>query len=147
MGDTQISQPNWRYTSALTLLNQAEASTWARLTGFLTMSGFLFAAWGVTVSAKECSPWIRAALALTGLALSLVYAGVMQRSREFVRCYVKYAKGLENNDGPLTHGEQEEVAFSVEQRFGSALVAPLIPRLIGFAFLVLVGFALEPLIC
>lgn len=141
--------PDWRYTAALNLLNQAEGSTWQRLTGFLTMSGFLFTAWGVTVSASNPAahaPWNRIPLAAIGVVLSVIYTGMMHRSRAFVGAYVNYAKDLEAGDGPLTHGDKTaQSPFSFDKRYGSAAIAPLVPALVGLAFTVLLGFALRQL--
>ena len=149
------TDPGWRYTAALQLLNQAEGSTWSRLTGFLTVSGFIFTAWGLSLSAQPKFETPRISLAVAGLALALFYLFVMLRSRTFVSIYVEYARQLEQGLGPLSHGAQQtalarEATGSERERyisklFGSAQAAPLVPMIIAAAFGVLLVLSLREL--
>lgn len=135
-----MSDSNLNYTTAISLLNQAEATTWARMTSFLTLCGFLFSTWGLSVSKHE--PWAAVAVSVPGAALSAVFWRLMKRSRAFVAFYEQYARGLELNDGPLSQGKLC-VDLPSQQTWRSRYVAPLIPAMCGVAF---VGFALVALV-
>jgi hypothetical protein len=121
-----------RYSTAIQLLNQAEATTWARLTSFLTLVGILAGAWGLTVTSR--APIASAALALTGFVISLLFYPLMKRSREFVSFYEVYARALENGAGPLTEGFKLKAALPSQMQWGSRFIAPAVPKVCAWSF-------------
>jgi hypothetical protein len=122
-----MADPDLNYTMAISLLNQAESTTWSRLTGFLTLSGFMFTALGLEPARNHSR--IAGLISLAGVVLGVVYTLAMLQSRHRVTTYVEYAKHLEGDDGPLKHGAGKNV-FGV----GSSVMAPLVPILVTIAF-------------
>jgi hypothetical protein len=81
------------YPAALTMLNQSEATTWARLGNFITVSGFMTGAFSLAEGG------LRVFIATGGMVLSAFYLYVMIRSRAYVDRFVTAGLKLEKEIG------------------------------------------------
>jgi hypothetical protein len=125
-----ISRPE-RYRAAVQLIGIAEASTWARMTSFLTVTGLLIAAWNLPEQVTHG----RLTISVLGCVLSGAFLVLMIRSRAYVTTYVASAKRLEDGSGPLHDGSGGTFGF------GSRWLAPLVPASILATFVVLAVLA------
>jgi hypothetical protein len=121
--------PGWQYDATLSLLHQAEATTWARLRGYLVLAGFV--ASGIVWGALKGQLLVVFLLSAGGAYLSWVFYALIFRSRAFVTRYEDYARRLEEGSGPLSDGAELAEELKETHPRGSGVVAPSVPMVAG----------------
>ncbi len=131
------------YSAAIQLTVHSDANSWARLYNFLTANSILMLGWA-TVYEPASAPGGRAdlplAVALGGLALSLVWAPSGSRNRRLHRRWGDVAKVLEEKDHPgMTVGPTTAALaikyLWIEEKWKTGFLVVFVPIVFAALFL------------
>lgn len=112
--ETGTVQDRDRYNAAVQLIVVSEITSWNRFYIFLVFVTILILAW-VQLFSQQARPahanFVMATLCVLGIAISLVWAGLGQRGRDYVQTFRRIAARLEDpSEGAQNHQSKNPCA-------------------------------------